>query len=188
LLLLITVNSLSIPYYLWNPFGEALKKGTEIRNSLPSYMEELVKFFNELGDDGAVIGYQKYFLITFSNRKVVELSKVYGFRIFKNIFENANLNDTISGLKVKNIKYIIIPTNTETVEYAVFNKYKERFPMFAELLNSNHVVLYKTLINYKVYKVLLSTEEYEDLNSKVEKLRNEYNTPKPESGRKQKIM
>jgi len=166
LLLLIGVSSFSMVYFLHKPLIDVSIYGAKSRYVLPSDMEELVNFFNELEDDYTVIGFQKYYLITFSNGRIIELSKSYGYRTFKDLFQEVDLNNLSLRLNAQNIKYIIEPTNIETREYRIFNEYRREFPSFNDFLKSEYLILLKSFADYNVYK-LPTPEEYKEYISKL---------------------
>ena len=161
LFFLIMISSFSTVYSLNRPLVEISIHGTTARDVLPSEKEELVSFFKEVDGNDIILGYQKYFLITFSDKKVVDLSLAFGFKTFSYLFQDANLNYTLDELKEQNIKYIIEPTNIETKEYKIFSEYRKRFSSFDSLLKSDHVILLKSFVDYNLYRTL-TIEEYEE--------------------------
>jgi len=158
---LILISSFSTVYSLSRPLVEISIYGATTRDVLPSEREELVSFFKKADGNDIILGYQKYFLITFSDKKVIDLSLTYGFESFGYLFQDAKLNYTLDKLREQNIKYVIEPTNIETKEYKIFSEYRKRFSSFDSLLRSDHLILIKSFVNYNLYTIP-DTEEYEE--------------------------
>ena len=166
LLLLIGISSFSMVYSLRKPLTDISIYGAKSRYVPPSGTKELVSFFNGLEEDGIAIGFQKYYLITFSDRRVIDLSLSWGFRTFADLFQNADLDNLSLRLNAQNVKYIIEPTNIGTREYRIFNEYQREFPSFNDFLKSEYLILLKSFADYNVYK-LPTPEEYKEYISKL---------------------
>ena len=120
-------------------------------------MEELVNYFNDVEDNSVVIGFQNYFLVTFSNRRIIDLSMPWGYYNLAEALHETKLNNLVLTLKSRNVAYTIEPTNNKTGGYKIFNEYRKRFPVFDNLFKSKYLILLKTLPDYNIYK--LTTEE-----------------------------
>jgi hypothetical protein len=80
LLILLALSSAALSaYYLQKPLGDILNYGTQTRNMLPDGYQAFVDFFNRIGDNYSILCYQKSYLSTFCDKRVVELSNYLGF-------------------------------------------------------------------------------------------------------------
>jgi len=163
LFLLSIIVSCSLLYVcaLHNVLTDIPIYGDNSRSMLPNWMEELVNCFNGIDDIGVVIGFQNYFLVTFSNRRIIDLSMPWGYYNLANALQGTDLDNLILTLRSLNVRYVIEPTNDKTGGYKIFSEYRKRFPVFDNLFKSEYLILLKSLPYYNVYK-LATHEEYEE--------------------------
>ena len=186
-LALIVCSSFLIVYSLRSPLEGIAVNGGSSRLALPSDAQELVNYFNELNDSGVVIGFSKYFLVTFSNRVIIDLSMPSCVIHFKEIFQNASSPELLQILNSRDIKYVIEPKSQQMTEFRIFGSFKTEFPSFRNLLNSSHVTLDKSLTNFNVYKIL-SPNEYDEYIQKLGYYYNYQNNPIIISGDNQSAL
>jgi hypothetical protein len=168
ILIVITVlSSFSVAYCFRNPLLDVYYHDGSRRMSLPPNMEQLVTFFSKTNDSSSVIGPQIYFLITYANRSVIDLSLLQGYEFFLRVFENKSFIEAFDMLVSDNVKYIVEPSYGNPA--TLFQKYRTLFPSFDAILRSNYVKII-SIADYKVYKLL----EYSEYLDYINELRNLY--------------
>jgi len=125
---------------LLTPMREAIEKGQQVRFKPPSFAEDVVTYFNSFNKtkDFRILGYQVYYLATYADIKVIDLSIFYGYCQFEDIFINSdNLEEISLKLRTLNVKYFVLP-NENYWNYKIFRQqYIENFPIFSEFVKKN---------------------------------------------------
>jgi hypothetical protein len=152
IVLLVVLSSLSTGYPLRRSISETVVQGASLRGHLPPNMGELVSYFNSVPGNGSVIGFQIYFLATFANRPVIDLSLADGLLTFERYFNGTNINSVGSELSAHGVQFVAEPEQG-TSGRTIFDEYGRTFPVFDALLNSSYVQLVGTFGNQTVYQI-----------------------------------
>jgi len=154
IVLIVISSSISVAYMLRQPTWDAVTQNSSYRNSLPSQIagdQALVTYFNSAVGNGSIIGFQIYFLATFDNRQVIDMSTVDGLMVFGALFNATNIGSLVSELSLRNVRFIIEPPQGSS-GLSVFNEYRARFPMFNAILGSTYVRPVAVLSGCTVYE------------------------------------
>jgi hypothetical protein len=187
LLVLVACSSLLVVYSLRAPLGGIAANGDTTRLALPADAQELVTYFNGLKDNGVVIGFSKYFLVTFANRQIIDLSMPSCVITFKEVFQNVSLPVLTDALSSRNIRYIIVPKSQQLAEFEIFTSIRAFFPSLGSLFASARINLDKSLTNFDIYRIL-TPDEYAQYLQNLSYYYNYKNNPIVISGDNQSLL
>ena len=97
---------------------------------------DVVNYFKNNHCKGFVMGWRIYYLPTYSNEKIIDLSLYSGYIVLNSILRS---RDALLEMKELNIKCIVIPKIQDTGEYALLVKYTKEFPILKKIISSQNV-------------------------------------------------
>ena len=142
LLVMMVFSLVSFSFFfslLYHPLSESINKGEELRLKPPSWAMDVVNYFKNNHCKGFVMGWRIYYLPTYSNEKIIDLSLYRGYIVLNSILRSHDVYDALSEMEELNIKCIVIPKIQDTREYALFVKYTREFPILKKIISSQNV-------------------------------------------------
>jgi hypothetical protein len=153
IVLMLVLSSFSTVYALRDSVSDTVVQGASLQSYLPPSMAELVNYFDSVPGNGTAIGFQIYFLATYANRPVMDISLADGLLAFERYFNGTNINSVDSELTAHDVQFVVEPEQG-TSGRIIFDEYGRTFPVFDALLNSSYVQLMGTFGNQTVYQII----------------------------------
>jgi len=153
IVLMLVLSSFSTVYALRDSVSDTVVQGASLQSYLPPSMAELVNYFDSVPGNGSAIGFQIYFLATYANRPVMDISLADGLLAFERYFNGTNINSVDSELIAHDVQFVVEPEQG-TSGRIIFDEYGRTFPVFDALLNSSYVQLMGTFGNQTVYQII----------------------------------